>query len=67
MHGSRFDSFTRRYVGERERLYNPETSDWPPDDPDHDANWDWLILILLAFGIVGAAGIVLILVSAIFL
>ena len=53
----RTDEFTRRWVGQREQLFNPETADPPYDWPDYDykdnANWDYIIEILLWFGIGG--------------
>ncbi len=45
------ERFTNRSVGRREKLYNPE--EWPMDR-DHDAGWDYLWTILLAFGTVVA-------------
>ncbi len=53
----RFRDFTNRHVGARERLFNPETLPedlWPGSRPN--ANWDWLIFILMVFGIVVALG-----------
>ncbi len=57
MHG-RFRDFTNRHVGARERLFNPETppADLWPGSPPSNANWDWLIFILMVFGIVAALG-----------
>ena len=43
MHGSRFHG--------REKLFNPEGSDWPEDDNDHGANWDYVLTILGSFGL----------------
>ena len=54
MHG-RIQSFTKRQVRERERLFSPEDTSWPADD-DYGANWDWLIFILCAFGMAAALG-----------
>jgi len=39
MHRSRFD------------LFNPESPDWPEEDDDHGANWDYVLTILGAFGL----------------
>ena len=59
-----FGLFTQRHLG-REKLFNPEVSDWPVDDQDHGANWDYLVTICVAFGVVVLAITVGILVWAI--
>ena len=44
----RFVDFTKRQVQGRERLFNPETSDWPTDD-DSGANWDYFMACVYGF------------------